>query len=111
MQSYLFKGVCYPDVMQARQAVCASASHVWGEGSSLMTANCAESNFSGSAYRICKRVDAGACQMIEVPYPDFQPCSHSGGFDFAAQWFWLALPLFVTVFYFRRALGLFSEEK
>ena len=94
MQSYLFKGVCYPDVMQARQAVCASASHVWGEGSS-----------------VCKRVDAGACQMIEVPYPDFQPCSHSGGFDFAEQWFWLAVPLFVTVFYLRRALGLFSEEK
>lgn len=56
-------------------------------------------------------MDAGACQMIEVPYPDFQPCSHSGGFDFAEQWFWLAVPLFVTVFYLRRALGLFSEEK
>lgn len=108
--SALYRGVCYPTAAQAKREACSAASQSWGAGQSIVTVDCASGTFDGPRMQLCKRIDGGACQMLQVDYPDFPDCGHSGGHDFAKDWFYLVLPIFIVVFFYRRLIALFSSE-
>lgn len=107
----LYRGICYPEADAAKQAACSAASTIWGDKDAVYSVECASQTFGGSDMTLCKRVNGGACQMLNQPYPTFPECSHSGGYDMAAQWFYLVLPLFIFVFYIRRLMNLFGENE
>lgn len=86
------------------------SSAIWGAGQDVYSLECAANGFDGSTMRLCKRLNGGACQIIERPFPEFPECNYSGGYEIAAEWLYLVLPLMVMVFVIRRLISLFSGE-
>lgn len=107
----LFKGVCYPDVLAAKQAACSSMSATWGSGSSVFSLECASSDFSGPTFDVCRRENGGECQMLVYPAPTFSECGFSGGVDFASEWLYLLLPVIVTLWGIKKLIGLFDINR
>lgn len=106
----LFRGVCYSDEFNAKQAACSSASLTWGAGHSVISLECPAQSFTGPEMQLCKRVDGGACEMILQPYPAFPDCEHSDGHAFALEWVYLVLPFIVALFFWRVLINMFNGE-
>lgn len=105
----LFKGVCYPNDAEAKKAACSASSTSWGDGSSLYTVECTDTEFSAAYMTMCKRVDGGSCLVSQQPYPAFPPCDFDGGVSLTLDWLYLVLPLAATLYGLKKLLGLFDS--
>lgn len=72
---YLFRGTCYPTQDTARAAECSSRDVTAISGADVHTAQCATSDFTGSTYTLCARVNGGACTSIVMPAQADIPCA------------------------------------
>ena len=108
----LFRGVCYPTVETARQQACSAASDTSiVSGGSVVSLECASTDFTGPAMALCKRVDGGQCLTIVQDYPAFPDCDFSGGVDLALEWMYLVLPVVVGLWGIKKLINLFGENR
>lgn len=72
---YLFKGVCYPTQAQARQAECDGSNTVQVSGTTIYTAQCSSTTWTGTTYSTCLRTNGGTCTTRTVPFSADQECA------------------------------------
>lgn len=105
----LFKGVCYPDAVAARQEACSASAATWGSGTSAITTECATSNFTLPTFEVCKRIDGGLCSILTYE-PFFPDCEYAGGTDMALEWLYLVLPILATLWGVKKLAEMFSTN-
>lgn len=107
----LFQGVCHPSTASAKREACSSVSKVWGDGASLMTANCTTTDFTLPDMSVCVRIDGGACSTQVLPYPNFPACDHDAVVSDMSDLFGLALVAIVAVVCARWAYSIFNPSR
>lgn len=107
---YLFKGVCYAEISQAKQVVCSQAATDWQSGSTFYTSSCVSTDYTLDSFDLCRRADGGTCTTLSIPYPAFSDCAHVYTADAILDWSGAALLLFATLFGLRHLYEIFAGK-
>lgn len=103
------KNICYPTLPAAKQAACTSATQTWGNGASVMTADCTTGNFTStsSVYVVRRCTNGTACVSANTFYPAFQACTFDGSNNNPIEYFSMFLAVFVIVIAAKTVLNIF----
>lgn len=107
MATALFNGTCYPDALLAHAERCGSFGQVWGNTTTVYTAECTAVNATTGALTICKRTNGGACTNITQPVAVYPTCIYTGQTSMSLDYFGALLGFLVIVFVASRIKRMF----
>ena len=108
---YLFKGVCFPDALSARQAACSEFPLTWASDTSVYSLSCSPTiDLESSSMSMCRTTDGGPCATTSQPWPTFPDCNFSGSSDLVLDWGFLAMSLLVVIWGGKRLAALFNTH-
>lgn len=106
----LYKGVCYPELLNAKLEACSAQSLVWGVNQTFYSSQCEASQSSGNFMMIVLKKDGKTFNTLKQDYPTFSQCDHTGTSGLAYEWFLMAMGLLVIVWGGKQLLRLFENH-
>lgn len=111
MSGFLFKGVCYPSQVDARQAACSEYPLQWASGTSVYSLSCAPAvDLTAPLMSMCRQSDGGSCAITSQPWPSMADCNFAGASDLVLDWGGVSMVLLVTVYAGKRLIALFDTH-
>lgn len=106
---FLFKGVCYPSLTDARQAACSEFPLTWASGTSVYSLSCSPGlDLEASSMSMCRQTDGGTCATTSQPWPSMPDCNFAASADMVADWGAIGMTVLVVIWAGKRLVEIFN---
>ena len=110
---YLFKGVCYPSLEQARGEYCSQSFPYFftNDGGSYSLECSSGINYNDNQALLTKmNLDTGKSINYSVAWPNMPECEYTGGASIMSDYFPVFMLLFLTIFGYKQIMALFNTS-
>lgn len=105
----LYKNVCYPDSVSARQAVCSDYVARSTDGA-VWSSSCTSTVFTGSTMSVELLMDGALNKSFTQAWPVTPDCDFEGGVSLAYDYFLVAITFLCIVWGGKKLLQLFDHS-